>query len=104
MDLELFRGSSGEVVVHHARGSNAEHGDFAPLTDRLAPGRLEFHSHGIPTSWAAPSGSPSVESLPFFNVECGSEGMIGALGWTGPWIAEFTRPGERDGFSHRSDG
>ena len=95
MDLALFRGSSGEVVVHHARGSNAEHRDFAPLTDRLAPnGRLELNSHGIPTSWTGPSGSPSVESLPFFNVECGSEGMIGGLGWTGPWVAEFTRPGD----------
>ncbi len=94
MDLELFRGSSGEVVVHHARGSNAEHRDFAPLADRLSPdGRLELNSHGIPTSWAGPSGSPSVESLPFFNVAGNGEGMIAGLGWTGPWIAEFTRPG-----------
>ena len=63
------------------------------MADRLAAnGRLELNSHGIPTSWAGPSGSPSVESLPFFNVECGNEGMIGGLGWTGPWIAEFARP------------
>ncbi|MGA2656375.1 MAG: alpha-galactosidase [Verrucomicrobiota bacterium] len=92
LDIGLFGGSSGEVVIHHARGSNAEFRDFAPLADRLAPnGRLQLDSHGFPTSFAGPSGSPSVESLPFFNVECGSEGMIAAIGWTGPWIAEFTR-------------
>ncbi len=94
LDVGLFQSSTNEVVVHHARGSNAEIRDFAPLDDRLAAnGRLELSSHGIPTSWAGPSGSPSVEALPFFNIECGSEGMLAALGWTGPWIAEFTRAG-----------
>ena len=92
LDIKLFTGARSEVLVHHARGSNAEFRDFAPLTDRLASnGRLKLDSHGIPTSFAGPSGSPSVESLPFFNLECGGEGMLGAIGWTGPWIAEFAR-------------
>ena len=93
LDTELsFRDSMGDVLIHHARGSNATYEDFAPLTDWLAPnGRLVLDSHGWATSFAGPSGSPSVESLPFFNVESAGEGMIAALGWTGPWISEFAR-------------
>ncbi|MCL5097328.1 MAG: alpha-galactosidase [Candidatus Omnitrophica bacterium] len=92
LDAPLIEFSQSPVVIHHARGSNAEYRDFEPLTDTLGPGSsLTLESHGVPTSWAGPSGSPSVESLPFFNLDAGGEGIIAGLGWTGPWKAEFER-------------
>ena len=29
--------------------------------------------------------------LPFFNVECGTQGVICAIGWTGDWAANLFR-------------
>ncbi|MBN1341296.1 MAG: alpha-galactosidase [Phycisphaerae bacterium] len=96
LDVSLLGGPKDELVVHHARGSEARFSDYAPLSATVpAGGKLALHSHGWPTSLGSPSGSPSVEHLPFFNVEWGGRGMIAALGWTGPWIAEFGREGDR---------
>ncbi len=90
IDLSVARSAAGDFVVHHAKGSDAAFSDFAPSSDAVPPGRkFTLHSHGWPTSMGSPSGSPSVEALPFFNVQWGDEGLIGGLGWTGPWIAEF---------------
>ena len=94
MDIPVTGG--GPFVIHHAEGSDARFSDFRPLSDTLASASwFVLHSHGWPTSLGAPSGSPSVEALPFFNLDVGGEGLITAIGWTGPWIAEFLRDGDR---------
>jgi len=81
------------LIVHHAKGSNSAASDFAPLTDSLTPGReLKMHSHG--SRYAGRGGLPSIESLPFFNLQLGDHGMIVALGWSGSWAAGFTRDTE----------
>ena len=33
--------------------------------------------------------------MPMFNVECGGQGVIAGMGWSGPWIATFQREGDR---------
>ena len=95
IDTQIVCVGGTDCQVHHAKGSDATFEDFAPKTDTLgANGQLEIHSHGGPTSWVGvPSGSPSVESLPMFNVEWHEQGFITALGWTGPWFANFKRSG-----------
>ena len=76
-------------VIHHARGSNSAMNDFQPLNDTLLPSSsLRLHSFGL-----HPWGMSSVESLPFFNVETTGRGIIGAIGWSGAWSAEFVRGG-----------
>jgi alpha-galactosidase len=36
---------------------------------------------------------PSATWLPFFNLRTGADGIIGALGWSGQWFAEFAHDG-----------
>lgn len=96
LDTRLLRAGVGEFTVHHIRGSDAKASDFAPITDAIPPtGDLVLHSHGGPTSMGSPSGSPSVEAMPMFNLEYEQQGLIAALGWSGPWIATFQREGAR---------
>ena len=42
------------------------------------------------------NGYSSQENLPYFNLEWGGQGIIGAVGWSGSWNARFERSGERD--------
>jgi alpha-galactosidase len=74
--------ASPECVVHHARGSQANATDFEPLEEPVTPA----HPDHIESS----SGdSSSIQSLPFFNVQCGDQGFLEAIGWTGNWKADF---------------
>jgi alpha-galactosidase len=86
LDTAFPHKAGTEVIVHHAKGTRAEYSDFAPLTDTLAPGgALELRSHG--GRGGNRGGGPSIESLPFFNVQSADRGVIVGLGWTGPWAA-----------------
>ena len=72
--------------VHHAKGSQCQYDDFAPLETPLRPGEdLCLMSIG---------GRSSDGVLPFFNLEMGEGGIIGAIGWTGGWTAAFHRSAE----------
>ena len=75
--------SSGNIVIHHDKGSQAQVSDFAPLEEHLEPGgTLHLESY---------QGDPSNhDTLPFFNLQNGDSGVIGAIGWTGDWKADFT--------------
>ena len=89
LDMSLTRAREGEFVLHHAKGSNSRMDDFQPSDDPLVPdSRYRIHSFGV-----HPWGMSSVESLPFFNVESTGKGIIAAVGWSGPWSAEFIRDG-----------
>jgi alpha-galactosidase len=90
LDALLPHAAGAGLIVHHARGSDSAHSDFAPLADTLAPGaELRLHSRG--RRGGNRGGSPSIESLPFFNLQLGDRGAFVGLGWTGPWAAGFTR-------------
>ncbi|HEV8638302.1 MAG TPA: alpha-galactosidase [Chloroflexota bacterium] len=74
--------------VHHAKGSQCQLDDFEPLHTQLsARGDLRL---------AARKGRSSNGTLPFFNLELGDGGVVGAIGWTGGWAASF----ERDADGH----
>jgi alpha-galactosidase len=72
--------------VHHARGALSQRDDFEPLQTPLT-----FRQGGSTLELAARTGKPSTLNLPFFNVEMGDGGVIGAIGWTGGWSASFQR-------------
>ncbi len=81
--------------VHHARGSLAQRDDFAPLETPLT-----FRQGGSRLELTAATGKCSTLHLPFFNLELGNGGVIGAIGWTGGWSASFQR--QRDGVHVRA--
>jgi alpha-galactosidase len=73
-------------TVYYAKGGVAGLDDYAPQQRALGPGsRFELRSAG---------GRSSNGVLPFFNVEAGDHGLIGAVGWTGNWAAQFDRAGD----------
>jgi alpha-galactosidase len=72
--------------IHQARGSTCQQNDFEPLKKGLWHGeRLERCSR---------SGRSSDPYLPFFNLQIGENGVIGAIGWTGGWKLAFVRSPE----------
>jgi alpha-galactosidase len=40
------------------------------------------------------SGGKTGETIPFFDIQTGGRGLIGALGWPGTWAMNFSRPTE----------
>ena len=81
LDTLFSMHSSGKPVLHWAKGGVASFDDFAPQTAELAPGK-KF-------SLKPSDGRSSSEFLPFFNLDCGANGIVLALGWSGRWVAEF---------------
>jgi alpha-galactosidase len=74
--------ADGICVLHHARGSDARRDDYEPIDDALEPGStVRMRSEkGLPSSGS---------TLPFFNLQVGDGGLVGAIGWTGNWSADF---------------
>ena len=96
LDMAVDCGGSGGFQVHHSRGSDGKVNDYELLCESVFRGSpLGLHSHGVKTCMEGPSGSPSVEYMPFFNVDAGDSGVIAACGWSGPWVGEFTCEDER---------
>jgi alpha-galactosidase len=73
-------------VLHHARGSDAKVNDFEPLTETFGPGKTV-------TIGSKNGRSSDTDTLPFFNLQMGDKGVIGAIGWTGNWTANFNFDG-----------
>ncbi len=79
----LFPEFGPNTVLHWAKGSDCQIDDFAPQ-------QATFYNH--PTlSIQSAGGRSSHEALPFFNLQSEDHGVIGAIGWTGSWRAEFVR-------------
>ena len=76
------------TVLHWAQGSDCDIEDFAPR-------QATFYNHWSRTIGST-QGRSSHQALPFFNLESGDHGLIGAIGWSGSWQAEFIR--EQEGF------
>ncbi len=74
--------SPGNCVIRHGRGSNAKAIDFEPLEESFGPGDGD---HFESTDGRSSSG----QTLPYFNLQTGDHGLIGAIGWTGNWKADF---------------
>jgi len=73
-------------ILHWAQGSNAAPDDFAPHDTNLAPGQAaQINSTG---------GRSSNNNLPFFSLQDGNQGLFGAIGWTGNWVAHFILAGD----------
>ena len=72
--------------IQHARGGLSQVDDFEPLTTPLT-----FRQGGSRLQLAALTGKSSTVHLPFFNLQLGSGGVIGAIGWSGGWAATFQR-------------
>jgi alpha-galactosidase len=72
------------VILHHAKGSDHQIDDFAPLKTILNKGQ---HIK------MAPKGGRSSDdtAFPFFNIERENQGVIVGIGWTGQWAAELDR-------------
>jgi alpha-galactosidase len=68
-------------VLHWAQGSSSGPDDFAPHDTPMAPGQsAQLNSAG---------GRSSNNQMPFFSLQDGAQGIFGAIGWTGNWVAHF---------------
>ena len=83
LDTTFSLAKDRPAIVHHANGSDCRMDDFAPLETQLGQ---NSQLHLCPNCARSSSGT-----LPFFNIEMGSEGVIGAIGWSGSWRADITR-------------
>jgi len=72
----------GDCLLRHARGSNDSAEDFTPLLSHIEAGNSEH----LEDTWGR---SSTGDTLPFFNLQTGDHGLIGAIGWTGSWKADF---------------
>ena len=95
--------------LRRSLGSDGRHDDFQYQRDELrqsmwdAPRTIRMDSahneafrrtrNGSP-SFLMADGRPSATWLPFFNLRTGEDGLIGALGWSGQWFAEFAHDGD----------
>ena len=86
LDVLLPLAADASCRVHHARGGLTQHDDFAPLETPLT-----FRQGGGALQMVARTGKSSTLQLPFFNLELGNGGVIGAIGWSGGWRASFQR-------------
>lgn len=77
------------LLVHHARGSDSLINDFEPLEYLLGYNE----SHEMWSLTGRSSDGSSGGSLPFFNLQNGHKGVIGAIGWSGSWRVLFHRYG-----------
>jgi alpha-galactosidase len=82
MAYESGFGPDDECSIRHAQGSDNSADDFTPLVEHLGlwkSAHLESRS----------GRSSDTQTLPFFNLQNGNHGLIGAIGWTGNWMADF---------------
>jgi alpha-galactosidase len=83
LDIEFDRNSTKEFLLHHNVGSPCLPSDYAPLETTLQPNSTKHIS--------AAGGRPTNSDMSYFNLECGDEGIIIAIGWQGQWSSEFVR-------------
>jgi alpha-galactosidase len=87
LDLKVPQSTDESIVVHSAYGSPyGDHGDFTPIDKNLGMGD-GFHS----SHYFFQNGEHSYSYLPFFNLQWGDGGLIGAIGWTGQWMLQVQR-------------
>lgn len=95
LDVLFALDATQPCQVHHARGALTQRDDFAPLATPLT-----FRQGGSQFELCARTGKSSTLHLPFFNLQLGRGGVIGAIGWSGGWMATFQR--QKDGIRVRA--
>ena len=95
LDTTLALPRDKAARVHYANGSECRLDDFAPMVTSL--GANEHDPQGAwvgeknPLRLESKGGRSSCGRLPFFNLDMGTNGIMGAIGWTGDWAANFYR-------------
>ena len=75
----------GDPILKYAKGGYCTPEDFRPYETTLK----EWHNFRL---WAE-GGRSSAIFLPFFNLNLGDGGYMGAIGWTGDWECNWLREG-----------
>ena len=82
LDAAFTRPGTDAPVLHWANGACASFDDFGPRQTALDLGEK---LHLVPGG----EGKSSSYVMPYFNLARGDGGVIGAIGWTGEWAADF---------------
>jgi alpha-galactosidase len=87
LDLSIAMPPKREVVFRRSHGSTCAPTDFLPMDESMsdqADVRL------------APNGGRSSDGcLPFFHLDWGDGGLVGAIGWSGQWAMRARRAGAK---------
>ena len=85
---------STNAVLHCAGGSCQSLPDFMPLDNPMPIGASVPIGSNRGRSSDASSSDPlgHTGAFPFFNLQTGDHGVIGAIGWSGSWLGHFDRP------------
>jgi alpha-galactosidase len=84
LDTVIHREARGhEFVLHAFNGSRPGPDDYAPRPVPLPPRAT--------ARLACTRGCPSLEDLPYMNLDWGGVGLVVAIGWPGSWSAQLTR-------------
>ncbi|MBQ7525374.1 MAG: alpha-galactosidase [Abditibacteriota bacterium] len=74
--------ASGTATIYHGGGANNAENDFGLMTDSVAPGgSFTIGSRGM----------SSLSALPFFTADSNGTGVVGAVGWSCNWDANFAK-------------
>jgi alpha-galactosidase len=84
-----FSTAAGHFILHHSKGSDTGKDDFEPFDQPVQAGE---HVYMSPDRGRSSDGG----AFPFFNIEApGQTGVVVAVGWTGKWYADVSRPAEK---------
>ncbi len=87
LDLNIPEPNDETVIFHSAYGTPyGDNQDYTPIEKPLSAGGEVRTSH-----YFFRNGEHSFSYLPFFNVQWGDGGLIGAIGWTGQWVLDLQR-------------
>ena len=83
LDIVLGTENRQTVVLDQIRGDDCSPQSFLPIERALKAGES--------VSLAPYGGRSSSATFPFFNLDCGGDGLFTAIGWTGQWAAKINR-------------
>lgn len=85
LHLQVTTAAEEPVFLHTSQGGSSTSTDFMPRSVPLVEGSNEEVS--------ALGGRSSNAHMPWFNLQWQEDGLLGAIGWSGQWKAEFLRNG-----------
>ncbi|MEI6500051.1 MAG: alpha-galactosidase, partial [Armatimonadota bacterium] len=94
LDVTLPLPAGKPCALRYAKGSQCKLDDFAPQQVLLAPDPATPQEAPSASVTLGTHGRSSNGTLPFFNLDMGDEGLIGAIGWTGGWKLNVSRDAE----------
>jgi alpha-galactosidase len=81
-----------DAILHTAQGSCQSIADFHQTTVPIQPGQpFGFGTTTGRSSDGLRAINGDVSSFPFFNIQTGDHGILGAIGWTGNWLMNINR-------------